>query len=294
MDALAARTDEILALDVSTVQVLCYSVGPIFIANVINWLFMGTLVMQLYTYYQNFPNDRLAIRVLVYSLFALDVAQTAMATHHGWWFIVTIWGNPHVFDFIIWSAAMIPFMCGLVAGIVQIFYAWRIWTLTPNKFLRGVAIFIVLVALLQGLTAMITGIVILQNPVQTNLIRLHHQFETWLVASLVDDVMITACMFYILSQAKSRSAWSSSETMLTNLINRVVQSGAATVLCAAIDLGFFIGQPTTNTHFVPAYMLGKLYTNSLMLTLNLRRPNGANNSDSLPMNSVKSQPTNRS
>ncbi|KAJ7247794.1 hypothetical protein C8J57DRAFT_1673612 [Mycena rebaudengoi] len=82
--------------------------------------------------------------------------------------------------------------------------------------------------------------------------------------------------------------------MLTKLINRVIQSGAATVVCAAIDLGFFIGQPTTNTHFVPAYMLGKLYTNSLMLTLNLRRPNGANNSDSLPMNSVKSQPTGRS
>ncbi|KAJ7265218.1 hypothetical protein C8J57DRAFT_1230236 [Mycena rebaudengoi] len=75
--------------------------------------------------------------------------------------------------------------------------------------------------------------------------------------------------------------------MLTKLINRVIQSGAATVVCAAIDLGFFIGQPTTNTHFVP-------YTNSLMLTLNLRRPNGANNSDSLPMNSVKSQPTGRS
>ncbi|KAJ7291757.1 hypothetical protein C8J57DRAFT_1588366 [Mycena rebaudengoi] len=282
---LAARADEILNF-----THYFHSVGPIFIANILNWLFMGTLVMQVYGYYQNFPKDRLAIKLLVYTLFILDVAQTGLTTHHGWWFIVTIWGNPHIFDFIIWSAGMIPFF---FAGVVQIFYAWRIWTLSANKFMRGMAILIVLIALLQSFTAMVTGIVILQNPVQSNLIRLHPQFSIWLTGSLVADVLITACMLYVLNQAKNRTNWSASETMLSKLINQVVQSGSVTVICAAVDLGFFVGQPTTNSHFVPAYMLGKLYTNTLMLTLNLRRPNTNNNgTDSVAMNSVgKSGPT---
>ncbi|KAJ7210915.1 hypothetical protein GGX14DRAFT_363078, partial [Mycena pura] len=90
---------------------------------ILNWMFMGTLVMQLYTYYQNYPSDQIAVRILVYTLFILDFAQTIMLTHHGWWWIVTSWGTPQVFSVLVWSAAMIPFMGGLIAGIVQIFYA---------------------------------------------------------------------------------------------------------------------------------------------------------------------------
>ncbi|KAF8199405.1 hypothetical protein K438DRAFT_1823537 [Mycena galopus ATCC 62051] len=60
--------------------------------------------------------------------------------------------------------------------------------------------------------------------------------------------------------------------MLTKVIHRIIQSGAASAVCAAIDLSIFVGFPSTNYHVVPAYILGKMYTNSLMLTLNLRRP----------------------
>ncbi|KAJ7898129.1 hypothetical protein B0H13DRAFT_1623267 [Mycena leptocephala] len=95
-----------------------------FIGNILNWMFMGTLVMQLYTYYQNFPSDRIIIRILVYGLFLVDVAQTVILTFHGWFFAVSAWGNPATFDIIPWSGPMIPVLCGLVAATVQIFYAW--------------------------------------------------------------------------------------------------------------------------------------------------------------------------
>ncbi|KAJ7826196.1 hypothetical protein B0H14DRAFT_2595967 [Mycena olivaceomarginata] len=234
---------------------------------------------------------------------------TIMLTHHGWWCIVTSWGSTQVFSVLVWSAAMIPFMCGLIAGIVQIFYAFRIWRLAPNKFIRSVAIVIVVLALTQSMTAMVTGIVMLHPPDVNNLIRLHPEFSTWLGTSLADDILITVCMTYIvreiphpaialfdhtisvmpqLAKAKKKTSWSGSETLLTSLINRVITTGAATAVCAAVDLGMFLGYPTTNYHVVPAYILGKFYTNSLMLTLNLRRPHAAkDNSDSLPMNSIK-------
>ncbi|KAJ7215285.1 hypothetical protein B0H12DRAFT_1242022 [Mycena haematopus] len=211
-----------------------------------------------------------------------------MLTHHGWWTIVTSWGTTQIFSALAWSAAMIPFMCGLIAGIVQIFYAFRIWRLSPNAFVRSIAIVIVVLALTQSMTAMVTGLVMLHPPNVNNLIRLHPEFATWLGTSLADDILITACMTYLLSKAKKKTSWSGTETLLTSLINRVITTGAATAVCAAVDLGMFLGYPTTNYHVVPAYILGKLYTNSLMLTLNLRRPHAAKGySDSLPMNSVK-------
>jgi preprotein translocase subunit SecE len=54
-----------------------------------------------------------------------------------------------------------------------------------------------------------------------------------------------------LAKAKKKTSWSDSETLLTSLINRVITTGAATAVCAAVDLGMFLGYPTTNYHVVP-------------------------------------------
>ncbi|KAJ7210918.1 hypothetical protein GGX14DRAFT_394537 [Mycena pura] len=96
---------------------------------------------------------------------------------------------------------------------------------------------------------------------------------------------MTRCFGLLIRMPLERkTSWSGSETLLASLINRVITTGAATVVCAAVDLGLFLGYPTTNYHVVPAYIVGKF----LMLTLNLRRPHAAkDNSDSLPMHSVK-------
>ncbi|KAJ6476831.1 hypothetical protein C8R45DRAFT_873174 [Mycena sanguinolenta] len=275
---------EILVVDVAKV------VGPVFIGNILNWMFMGTLVMQLYTYYQNFPSDRILIRILVYGLFLVDVAQTVILTFHGWFFAVSAWGNPATFDVIPWSGPTIPVLCGLIAATVQIFYAWRIWIITTNRFLRSVAILIVLVALTQSLAGMISGLPLLKNSSPENQIRWYPGVLIWFAGSLLADVLVTACMTYILARAKKRTFWATSETMLTTLINRVVQSGAVTSVCAAVDLALFAGIVDTNFHFVPSYILGKLYTNSLMLTLNLRRPTyQIPDVDLMPMSGTRAQ-----
>ncbi|KAJ7860292.1 hypothetical protein B0H13DRAFT_2355681 [Mycena leptocephala] len=261
---------EVLVVDVAEV------VGPVFIGNILNWMFMGTLVMQLYTYYQNFPSDRIFIRILVYGLFLVDVVQTVILTFHGWFFTVSAWGNPATFDIIPWSGPIIPVL--------------RIWILTTNRFLRSAAILIVLVALTQSLVAMISGFPLLKNSSPENRIRWYPGVWIWLAGSLVADVLITACMTYILARAKSRTFWATSETTLATLINRVVQTGAVTSVCAAIDLALFAGIVDTNFHFVPSYILGKLYTNSLMLTLNLRRPTyQVPDVDLMPMSGPRSQ-----
>ncbi|KAJ7720050.1 hypothetical protein B0H16DRAFT_392718 [Mycena metata] len=257
---------EVLTLNIGTV------IGPLFIGNILNWLLMGTLVLQLNTYYQLFPNDKWMVRILVYGLFLLDLAQTIIGTHLGWFFIVTNWGNPASFDIVPWSAAMIPILCGLIAAVAQIFYAWRIWVLTPNRFTRTGAALIVVIAVVQCLDAIITGFLGMFPGTQENLRRLRPGIVIWLGGSFAADVLVTAFMSYILIEGRRRTIWAASESLLTRLIHRVVQTGAASAICATVDLALFVGLPSRNFHFVPAYILGKLYTNSLMLSLNLRHP----------------------
>ncbi|KAJ7139093.1 hypothetical protein C8R44DRAFT_763882 [Mycena epipterygia] len=258
------HNDEVLAIDVGSI------VGPIFIGNILNWMLMGTLLSQMYTYYQKFARDRISIMILVYTVFCLDIAQTIMLTDHGWWFIITIWGKPEDFDFVPWSAAMIVFMCGLIAGIVQLFYAWRIWVLARSKIVVAIAIIIVLTALTQSFSAMVTSILLLREPNQRTVLRLHPGFTVWLAGSLITDVLITSCMTYTLYTAKTRTAWAASETLLGRMVKITVQTGLATVVTACIDLFLFIHFTANDFHLVPAYILGKLYSNSLLLSLNLR------------------------
>ncbi|KAJ7186882.1 hypothetical protein C8R46DRAFT_1342168 [Mycena filopes] len=273
MPSLLARSDIHDGVNIANL------VGSIFIGNILNWMLFGALIMQLNTYYQNYPNDRLGLRIFVYSVFLLDVAQTVILTHHGWWWIITAWCNPAIFTDVIWSASCIPFLSGLISAIVQIFYAWRIWTLTKTWFMHAVCVLIVLLALMQSIIAMVSSIIVTQTPVLATLLSLSDEFSTWLAGSFVADIIIVACMTYVLSQARNKTAWGPTESMLTKLINRIVQSGAATVIVAAIDLALFVRIPDTNYYYVPSYILAKIYTNSLMLNLNLRKPNAAHNSE---------------
>ncbi|KAJ7677443.1 hypothetical protein B0H17DRAFT_113220 [Mycena rosella] len=237
-------------------------------------MLMGTLIMQVYGYYRKFRVDPLAIRILVYGVFCLDLAQTIMLTFHGWWALVASWGRPDLLEHSPWTAAMVPFMCGLISAIVQIFYARRIWALSSNNFIRGVSVFIVLTALAQGLSAMSGAIVAMtykHGYSQPTIKEMHTTFEIWLAGSLATDAMIAACMAYTLSQAKARTSWSNSQTLLTNLINRAVQTGAVTALCASVEFAVFVQFPEYTYHYAAGYTLGKLYSNSLMLNINMRR-----------------------
>ncbi|KAJ7712860.1 hypothetical protein B0H16DRAFT_1743801 [Mycena metata] len=211
------------------------------------------------TYYQLFPTDKVILRVVVHWLFLVDLVQTVTLTIHGWFFVVTTWGNPAMFDILPWTAAMIPIPSGLISLTVQIFYAWRLWILTNSRFLHAISILIITIALVQGFTAVICGGLLLHPPTQENLIRLHPGFSLWLAGSFVVDTLITGCMTHVLAQAKNNAFSGSTDTMLTKLIHRVITTGAASAICAAVDLAMFVQFPSTNYHVVPAYILGKLF-----------------------------------
>ncbi|KAJ7657138.1 hypothetical protein B0H17DRAFT_1097774 [Mycena rosella] len=234
-----------------------------YIGTFLNWMFMGILVVQYYTYYQTFPTERLALRILVNALFVLDLAQTIISTHFGWFFIIVTWGNPGDFNFIPWSASMIPILCGI---------GERIWVLAPNWFFKAVSALVVLLAFTQGTAAVLAGALILHTPTKAELTLVHPEITLGLSTSLTVDVIIATSMTFFLIRVKQQSTWGPTETMLAALIHRVVQTGAASAVCAAVDLAMFVIYPATNYHSVPAFILGKVYTNSLMLTLNLRRP----------------------
>ncbi|KAJ7677752.1 hypothetical protein DFH06DRAFT_559940 [Mycena polygramma] len=250
------------------------AIGPFFFGNTLNWLLLGLLWMQVYRYWCNYPKDKVYIKIFVYTVFTIDLLQTGFTTHAAWWFMIQNWGNVSVIQSAPRTISAIPIACGLISAPVQLFYAIRIWVLSKRPVTRVLAILIAALGLAQSLVAIIAAGLLRISSFQANLLKFHPHFVFWLAGAFTTDIMIAACMSWILQTAKSSSNARVTQTngMLNQLILNSVQTGMVTVVAAGVQLALFVKFTDTNYHLAVAYLLGKLYSNSFMVTLNMRAP----------------------
>ncbi|KAJ6542522.1 hypothetical protein DFH09DRAFT_1089077 [Mycena vulgaris] len=216
-------------------------------------------------YWRNFPKDKLKVKL-----------WTAFGTHEAWWFSIHNWGNVTALQGGVWTAVMSPILCGIISAMVQIFYAMRIWTLKTNAIPRLLAILIILLQ---------------ETLSQEQLLRLHPVFSFWLAGSFATDILVARSMIWIVRSNLSPRYQpvttptqlytakptlpeysSNTESTLNRLMLNTIQTGTVTVLCAGITLALFIKFIDRNYYFAFTYILGKLYSNSFMATLNFRTP----------------------
>jgi len=96
-------------------------------------------------------------------------------------------------------------------------------------------------------------------------------FTLWLAASLACDVFIAAAMLVILTEARRSTILKETNTLISRMVAHTIQTGAITAITAAVEIALFVTFPTDNKHVVPALILGKLYSNCLVATLNARQ-----------------------
>ncbi|OBZ68710.1 hypothetical protein A0H81_11139 [Grifola frondosa] len=89
----------------------------------------------------------------------------------------------------------------------------------------------------------------------------------WLACSAVADSVITIALVWHLRRHKT--GFSVTDDVVNRIIRLTVHTGLVTALCATIDLVLFLAMPA-GLHLIFNLPLSKLYTNSLMSTLNSR------------------------
>ncbi|PFH47980.1 hypothetical protein AMATHDRAFT_6241 [Amanita thiersii Skay4041] len=268
--------------------------GPIFIGALFNWGLLGTLILQVYLFSINFPNEDWWLKLLVYSIFILDILQTAFATHWAWVTLLNFWGDGTVYTKFIWTFGTISILAGIVSGAVQNFFAWTCekanleaeghshhhshhlcpdyigkrfllldWT-TAN---RGNQ-----VSLMQSLCVIVLGIKLYVGTEDfiIKVAQLNPIARTWLIGSAVCDILIAGTMIYILLDARRNSAFKQTETLITKLIIHTIETGAVTVVVASVEVALGIRFKDNHLHLVPAVLLGKMYSNVLLANLNGR------------------------
>ncbi|KAF8175505.1 hypothetical protein K438DRAFT_1979729 [Mycena galopus ATCC 62051] len=242
-----------------------------------NWALLGSLVLQVYSYHQVYhKNDRAAIKWLVYVIFVLEIIFSMLLTHMNFTAIITNWGNPDGFIFLSWSACTVTPGSGVMAAMVQIFFAWRIWKLNKHIIARCITVLIVLLALLQSISSIALTIVWktkyqLSTILLAEVSILKDLTSLWLAGSLAVDILIAGVMVFSLMHSRRTSPIRRTETLINRIIVNTVETGVITAVTALLDLTLYLLPIQGQTyHAAPAFILGKLYSNVLMANLNGR------------------------
>ncbi|KAK7466059.1 hypothetical protein VKT23_004783 [Stygiomarasmius scandens] len=236
-----------------------------------NWGLLGALTVQVYVYYISFPRDRIIFKTLVYVLYLLEWAQTFCATYDAVHWFGYGWGNREALDQIYTEFLDIPIFTSTIGAAVQIFFGWRIFTLSHSKILYG---FIILMALLQFAGAVVTGYYIRINPTESNNNPgLPKSVGVRLGTSAAVDIVIAGCMTYFL--VKNRNEFSiRTNAVITKLVRLTIETGTITATAAILDLVFFLSIHNNTMHQISGVTLSKLYTNSLLMLFNNRMKRG--------------------
>ncbi|PFH47148.1 hypothetical protein AMATHDRAFT_68360 [Amanita thiersii Skay4041] len=241
--------------------------GPLYLGDIFNWALFGVLSVQTYIYFLAFPNDRvIPTKAIVFLIFVSELVQTVVTTRDGSNIFGYGWGDLGTLNLVGLQWFSVPLMTGTISAVIQLFYAWRIWILSHQPY---IPVFISLVALLQGGAGIWSGI-------NAKLIGIFSQIQlrngtptiVWLSGTAVCDALIAFCMIYYLS--KSRTGFRATNELLVKLIRITVETGLITATVAVVDLIMFLAFEKANYHAVPAMVLSKLYSNSLLVLLNAR------------------------
>ncbi|KAI0035461.1 hypothetical protein K488DRAFT_43178, partial [Vararia minispora EC-137] len=119
------------------------------LAALFNWTLYGVLCVQVYVYARSFPKDRLWMKLLVLGTFLFETAQTAMNGADIYYWFAEGFGNiprlaePHL------SPIDVPMFVAIISLVVQLFFAYRIYSIMP-AFLPAVILIVVVSVMLLG------------------------------------------------------------------------------------------------------------------------------------------------
>ncbi|KAH9009700.1 hypothetical protein EDB85DRAFT_2162418 [Lactarius pseudohatsudake] len=278
------------------------TIGAVVLGWGISSLVFGMLCIQVWTYYQRYPNDHWSYKVLVFALWALEALHQIFVGHVVWFYLVENFGSSKVFlKPPVWTLSAQTLLGSLIGTIVKICFGMRVW-----KFSRGN--YLVTGLIVRRLAALVREtFVYISFRLAWRLLNLPPAIERKYILSrdglaltttnakyfasfhlkvaqadqiktigsaalslgMVTDVFTAASLSYFLH--KMRTGFKRSDTLINRLIIYSVNTGALTSVFSAAVLASYNLMPSNLIYIALYFVLSKLFANSCVGTLNTRR-----------------------
>ncbi|KIM87849.1 hypothetical protein PILCRDRAFT_814561 [Piloderma croceum F 1598] len=226
------------------------SLGAAFMGLVISAILFGITTLQVYIYYQYYPEDKLQNRIVVPLLWIVDVFHLALIIHACYIYLV----NQVSLDVIIWSMRGELLVTELIAVAVTTLYTTRIWNFARKP--RHHLLWLLVVAqLLQLAAAIIEIYACYVCATLADMDRYLVEIRFGLTAHAFVDCFLAAVMCYYLQIG--RTGFSAMDGTVVKLMQYVVSSGLATAICAVATI-IAVGCAIKTMLILPLLMGGTL------------------------------------
>ncbi|KAG7098103.1 hypothetical protein E1B28_000077 [Marasmius oreades] len=247
--------------------------GWMFIGTIFNVCMMGVIIMQNYLYFVTFRHrDPSWLKSLVAFVFFANLLNTGFVTADLYLALVTNYMNPTFLGVSTWLFDTDPVIVGLIAGSIQLFFSWRVKVLTGKLYLGLITAGL---ALSQIICAMLMAWKCRQYPAWGDFAKFTDLIYAWMISTILVDVVITVILVWYLVRIVPlnrghKTGMARSDELVDRIIRITIQTGALTSVWALVDLVTFLAIPDQAVHLVFQVSMVKLYTHSLMSSLNSR------------------------
>ncbi|KAJ7162587.1 hypothetical protein C8R43DRAFT_1173224 [Mycena crocata] len=228
----------------------------------------GISVLQVYLYFRRYTNDRWTLKTMVAILWTFDTLTTVFVAHSLFVFVFGIL-NRQIDVNIPWSFTAEKFLVTLITFIAQCFYAYTILQVSEKN--KIITAFVLILAVGSFGLGIHTTVHLFQNPALNSISTRDFLIVSGLVQGLaaLNDIVITASLSYFLHLR--RNSIPASEKLIDTLILYAVSRGVLTAIAQIMFLVLNVALPHRQ-FWLPFHMVvGKLYVNSVLATLNVRQ-----------------------
>ncbi|KAF8908634.1 hypothetical protein CPB84DRAFT_1767137 [Gymnopilus junonius] len=224
------------------------------IAGFFNWGLLGILVSQIYAYYIAFPKDRLLAKIVVYTMFLLELVQTGIVSHDIYVSLGSAVGNANAVDALRTNWWSIPVSGGTSGFIGQLFFSYRIWMMSEKQ-VRGAPMIIGILALASWISSLVCAEAFFRAKHFSVLVGGDSSFASiavWNGFGAICDITIALSMPYF----------------IIRVVTLIIETGGLTAIFAILHLCLYFAN--SQTFIVPGLSVSKLYANTMLVILNNR------------------------
>ncbi|KAF9228352.1 hypothetical protein BS17DRAFT_692255, partial [Gyrodon lividus] len=246
--------------------------GPMLIGVFLNSMLYGVvpltsdICIKTFVYFQSYKKDSPWIKCFVCYLLFCETLNTGFDIGMMYEPLIVRYG-----DLSLIRIPQDPVMTVMISSAVQLFIAWRVKVMSGSKFVPFMISFFAVTSLIGGIATTVSVTIINDY---ASLHRLDGAVITWLGSSAAADVIITVSLVWSLASSepakkyRQKTGFAATDDLINRLIRLTVQTGLITAVSATLDVSIFLAGTTLN--YIWDFALSKLYSNSLLSTLNAR------------------------
>lgn len=245
--------------------------GPL-LGTCLGSLLYGVTCLQAFFYYQTYVDDRRFLKVTVALLLTLETVHVALSIWLIDYYLVENYANSQALQSATWLTTAIFVTGFLIDLLVYFYFIWRIWMFAGKLW---IVIFMGFIGISRSAIGIVASFLSVFRPTWVS--YLVNDKAMILIANslfIVGDVFSASIMAFHLNKSRENILGAARTHMLINrLLTFAIATGSLTVLVDIVALILTLVDPVGLGFTGPVLVQTRLYANSLLASLNLRKTN---------------------